>query len=90
MENEPMHKLTEKYIFECKLKGVPVEFDTDILYHEGILRLLTTTGVWEKDIVGSNKFWKEFAFTIRYPVRMIDDDGKANLLLEGYHHTVCL
>jgi len=85
-----MAKLTEKYIFECKLKGVPVEFATDVLYHAEIRKLLTVAGVWEKDIVGSNKFWKEFAFVIQYPVRMIDDDGKPNLLLEGYHHTVCL
>lgn len=85
-----MNTLTKKYIFECKLKGVPVEFNTNVLYHAEIRKLLALTGVWEKDPIFTDKFWKEYAFTIRYPVRMIDDDGKPNLLLEGYLHTVCI
>jgi hypothetical protein len=82
--------LTKKYIFECKLKDVPVKIDTNILYHKDVLKLLTTTGVWKKDPVSTKKFWHEYAFTIVHPLLMIDDDGKPNLLLEGYHHTVCL
>ena len=82
--------LTKKYIFRCKLRGEPVEFDTGVLYHKEIHALLVQTGVWEKDPIATEKFWHEYAFTILYPVRMIDDDGKPNLLLEGYHHTVCM
>jgi len=85
-----MKKLTKKYIFECKLKGTPVEIDTDVLYHKGILKLLLLTGVWKKDPAQTDKFWNEYSFTVTYPLRLIDDDGNANLLLEGYHHLVCL
>ena len=68
---------------------MPVEFDTDVLYHKEILSLLLTTGVWKKDAAGS-KFLTERAFTVQYPIRIIDSGGKANLLLEGWHYTVCL
>jgi len=85
-----MNTLTKKYIFACKLKDVPVEIDTGVLYHKGILKLLLTTGVWKKDPAQTDKSWNEYSFTIIHPMRLIDDDGNANLLLEGYHHLVCL
>lgn len=85
-----MNKITKEYIFKCKLAGQPVEFDTDELLDKKTLILLVNAGVWKEDPVFTKKFWKEYAFTILYPIRMIDDDGKPNLLLEDYHHTVCL
>jgi len=84
-----MNTLTKKYIFKCKLAGQPIEFDTEELLDKKILILLVNAGVWKEDPARTNRFWKEYAFTILYPIRMIDDDGKPNLLLEGYHHTVC-
>lgn len=85
-----MNKLTKKYIFARKLKGRPVEIDTTVLYHREILTLLITTGVWEKDPLFTSKFWDQHAFTILYPIRLIDSDGWATFLGPGDHHTVCL
>lgn len=85
-----MNKITKRYIFKCKLAGQPVEFNTDELLDKKILILLVNAGIWKEDPLFTKKFWSEYAFTILYPIRMIDDDGKPNLLLEGYHHTVCL
>lgn len=85
-----MKKLTKKYIFACKLKGEPVEFASSVLYHKDILKLLVLTGVWEKDPLFTSKIISSYAFTILYPIRMIDCDGFVNFLGPGDHHTVCL
>lgn len=85
-----MRKLTKKYIFACKLKDKPVEFDTSVLYHKGILQLLLLTGVWEKDPLFTSKISRSYSFTILYPIRMIDCDGYATFLGPGDHHIVCL
>lgn len=85
-----MTRLTKKYIFTCKLSGKPIEVDSKSLCYKEILQLLVETNVWKKDPIGTNKFWNEYAFTILYPIRMIDCDNTPNLLLKDYHHTVCL
>ena len=61
-----LNKLTKKYIFSCKLKGKPVEFDSSVLYHKGILKLLSLTGVWEKDPIFTSILTSTYAFTILY------------------------
>ena len=85
-----MVKLTEKYIFTCKLKGERVIVGAEVLYHKGILELLTNTGVWEKDVLGTRKFFNEYCFTILYPTWIIEDDGNVFTLGKGDRHTVCL
>jgi len=85
-----MPKLTKKYIFASKLKGDPVEFASSVLYHKGILKLLLLTGVWEKDPLFTSKITGSYAFTILYPIRMIDCDGFATFLGPGDHHIVFL
>ena len=71
-----MSILTKKYIFKCKLAGLPVEFDTEELLDKKILKLLVDAGVWEKDPTGTDRFWKEYAYRILYPIRMIDTNGE--------------
>lgn len=87
----PMRPLTKKYIFKCKLAGQPVEFNTKELLDKKILKLLVDAGVWRKDPASTDRFWKQYAFRILYPIRMIDDDDwDTGLLMPGDHHTVCL
>lgn len=85
-----LNKLTKKYIFSCKLKGKPVEFDSSVLYHKGILKLLSLTGVWEKDPIFTSILTSTYAFTILYPIRLIEVDGHATFLGPGDHWSVCL
>ena len=90
-----MKNLTEKYIFECKLKGKPVEIHTGALSHKAVFQMLTKMGVWEKDPIFTKKFWNEYAFTIKYPIRLYDENLDKlptawTYLDVGDHHTVCL
>jgi len=90
-----MKILTEKYIFECKLKGKPVMIHTGSLYHKDILKMLVKTGIWKKDPIFTDKFWREYSFTILYPIRLTDEDLDKLptdwiYLGIGDHHTVCL
>ncbi len=86
-----MTEITKKYIFKCKLAGLPDEVDTEELQDKKTLKLLVDAGVWKKDPIFTKKFWGEYAFTVLHPIRMIDDDKwDAGILMPGDHHTVCL
>lgn len=89
-----MNTLTKKYIFKCKLAGEAVEFDTEEVLNKKIRKLLMDTGVWKVDLACTDRFWREYAFTILYPIRMIDTNGDGSrtphFMENGDHHTVCL
>jgi len=69
-----MIKITKKYIFERKLKGEPITIYTDTITKD-VIRVLIDTGILGIDKAGSNSFWAEHSYSIRYPIQMIENCG---------------
>lgn len=81
--------VTKKYIFQCKLKGLPIKIDTVELQVAKVRKLLVEMGVWEIDKAMTDKFWAEFAYRFKYRVMTTDDDGEKNHFWPGDHTTIC-
>lgn len=89
-----MNIITKKHIFKQKLKGDRVEIWTSELNKRGV-QILLDCGVWDLDEAGSDKFWHEYSFTVRYPIKLIDTDGDGEIenwicLDPGDHHLQCI
>ena len=71
------HKPTRKYIFKCKLEGLPVCIITN--WANGVYAdLLEECGVWHM-VQDGNNYGGEYRWTIDYPLIIKHVDGRYDL-----------